>query len=302
MAKSKHEISLEEEQALILEAQDGSKTALTMLVSLDLPFLRAYAARVVRNIVHKPDVEPDVEDLVSAGLVEFIRRVHTYDAKKSNGARLRNYAFLDVKRAMVRQACDGLESVRLPRDNRVHKAHRDMEQGMSSEELADAHPELPEQALRSLHRTTVSLEHMASYEELGHTADDAVESMLALVWPRLRTSERHILMLRRLDIPARTRARYLGIPYRCLRLRELRLWSKIRGLLASIEGEEPLKPHEISSVVWDELTHDERRTIYSIGFLNDATPWQRSLWLRRPYPQARAMERDVVRKVRMLVA
>lgn len=299
--KSRHPLSLEAEQSLIDAAQGGSKRAVEILVALELPFIRTLSKRIARYVIHRPDVDSDVEDMVSTGVAELLRKIPGYNKERSNGARLRSYAFMDMKRAMNRTACDSLEAVRLPRESRIHRAHRDLENGMSIDELREKHPDVPDDALRSLHRTTVSIEQMREDEEIGQEVEVQLEPLLAKLWDRLDAMQREVITAHRLDLSPRERAKRLGVRYRDLPDMEASCFEQIRKLVQETQDAD-VNPMECGFTmrVWNRLDDHERTVLTCLWLLVNRSIAHRADFLGVDPARVRAIERTVIHRVRAM--
>lgn len=295
---SGHDISFRAEVALWRVATSSTDKkerdrALEMLVALDLPFISGLAIQVAGHVIHKKhkrDKIPDEQNLTSVGVTVFLEKLPKFDPKY--GARLRNYAYLDMRRRMYHVACDGLEAVRNPRDARAHKAHRDIEAGMPVAEAAAKHG-ISLGVAQSLHRGTVSIDKLeeegreiSRAESPAEHADDqdGYADLLARVWDHLPELDRDVLCLLRLhgDDPKR-RARAFEISRVDLSHLERAVFRRVRDLadevlIGEVGGPvDPVSP-EVLDLVWDVLEEEER------GALVAHRLWPNTLWRR-----ARAM-------------
>lgn len=301
--RTKNLISIDEERKLIRKAQRGSREAVAKLVAVNMPYIRSYARGIAKRIIHRPDITIDVEDMISAGVAEFLAKIPRYDLKRPGGARIFYYARLDMKRAMTRCACDSLEAVRLPRDSRIHKAHRDLEAGMSYEELIVRHPEVSPDAVAALHRSTISLDHMTKEEELAHEDDEAPERLLERIWPRMDALDREVVTNLRLGIAPRDRARRLEIPVSHLSTVEAQVQERIRTLIRRIEDDRIVVPERDGFVtrVWYRLSNMERRVLAAMRLLRGYSLYRRARHLGVDPSRVRTLERAVSTRVRELI-
>ena len=208
---------------------------------------------------------------------------------------------------MTRQACDGLESVRLPCDNMIHKAHRDLDRGMSHDELAERYPDLSEDVRASLHRVTVSIDHMMMWEELSlddKLDEPQIRTLLDRIKHRLDSLDREVIDMRICEVPTAQRAKRLDIPVAMLQQVERRVFDRVSDLVASIENELFIAPDEVAlrSPIWWQLSIFDRRVIFAMRYLRDRPLYERGKWLRVNPAEVRQHERRVAIRVRELLA
>lgn len=202
-------LPLAEEQALILRYQRGDKNSAGVLL-LDYD-------QFVRNLSHKIakltgayKVEDDMAQVARMVLWEKMT-TYSMDSK----ARLSSYAFRKILQCMNKIACESLESTRLPRDAVTYAAHRDLEMGMSAEEVKAKHG-ICDDAVGSLQRTTLPLEAVENLDVGGDSPADLalrseLDAHLQRAWPVLSARERILLALRRAGEDDGDRAERFGV-------------------------------------------------------------------------------------------
>lgn len=312
-----HLISIVAEEALVriaTKARDvqARRRAEALLVTLDLDFIGGLAAKVARHVIHKKLAkrEPDEMDLRSVGVQVFLEKLPKWDPKYR--ARLRNYAFLDMKRAMYREVCDRLEIVRLSRDGKAHKAHKDLEAGMSIDQVVAKHGISREVAL-SLHRGTVSIDKLEEegYELEGFGGapdkrsrlDGESASLLERIWEQLDPFERDVLCMVRLygEEPKR-RARAFAVNRVELQLLEQGTLRRVRDLLDGNDDEGPLVDPTGNALdaVWNRLEEPEKDALAAVRLFPNHL-WRRARALGLAPHVVRTIERRAISRARSLL-
>lgn len=135
-------LSLDAELDLIRKAQNGDKRAMHDL----LVYYEAFVQSVAKKVAWFTGATKMLEDLAQHGRIALFEKTLSYDfeyiekRRKENpkyfAARLSSYAHREVKRRMLKEACNNLEIVRIPMGTQVQKAHRELDYGGDPVEIA----------------------------------------------------------------------------------------------------------------------------------------------------------------------
>jgi RNA polymerase sigma factor (sigma-70 family) len=228
-------LTLAQEQDLIRRAQQHDKAAAEQLIVN----YEGFITQVAKKVAWFTGAKKSVEDLAQQGRLALYEKIFSYSCDFS--ARLSSYAFREIRRRMMTEACNSLEIVPLPANSHLHAAHRDYERG-DDEEAILARYKMKKTTLAAVHRSTVPVDEIVETLEdeddvEGSAFFSGMRGDVLWCWGRLDGLERLALSLLFLEPKdADKRCEALAISRKQLKVLETQALERLKTLVKEEEG------------------------------------------------------------------